>query len=152
MLPAVPLKVVRAFGSLNLQAVTIVFDQFVDPTSATDPFNYTVAGFGIDPNIVLNSDGQSVTLKLDAVQAPGANYCVEVSGVLSGAQLELDPNPSTVCYQTFVVTRLEELVESAKREHRETGRAPGEPRRITAWPEVAVLVVSGLAFLGSFLV
>ena len=54
-------------------------------------------------------------------------------------------------YQTFVVTRLEELVESAKREHRETGRAPGDPQRITAWPEVAVLVVSGLAFLGSLL-
>jgi hypothetical protein len=104
VLPAVPLKVLRAFGSLNLQAVTVVFDQFVDATSATDPFNYEVPGFGIDPTIVLNADGQSVTLKLDAVQAPGANYCVNVSGVLSGAQLPLDPNPTTVCYQTFVVS------------------------------------------------
>lgn len=54
-------------------------------------------------------------------------------------------------YQTFVVTRLEELVESAKKELRETGRAPGDPRRLTAWPVVAVLAVSGVAFLGSLL-
>lgn len=52
-------------------------------------------------------------------------------------------------YQTFVVTRLEELVEAAKRELREHGQQPGEPRRTTAWPEVALLVVSGLAFAAS---
>ncbi len=104
VLPAIPLKVVRAFGSLNLQGVTVVFDQFVEPTSATDPFNYAVEGFGIDPTIVLNPDGVSVTLKLDAPQVPDHNYCVTVSGVLSGAGLELDPNPTTVCYQSFVVS------------------------------------------------
>ena len=52
-------------------------------------------------------------------------------------------------YQTFVVTRLEELVETAKRELRELGHEPGEPRRTTAWPEVALLSVSGVAFVMS---
>jgi hypothetical protein len=51
-------------------------------------------------------------------------------------------------YQTFVVTRLEELVEQAKREP-----APGPhpaARYVVAWPEVAVLAATGLAFLLSF--
>jgi len=104
VLPAVPLKVVRAFGSLNLQAVTIVFDQFVDPTSATDLFNYAVdGGFGITA-ATLNPDGLSVTLTLDSAQSPNQNYCVTVAGVTSGAGLDLDPNPTTVCYQSFVVS------------------------------------------------
>lgn len=54
-------------------------------------------------------------------------------------------------YQTFVVTRLEELVDQAKREHARAGRDPGEPRHVTAWPEVVLLVTSGLAFVASFL-
>jgi hypothetical protein len=52
-------------------------------------------------------------------------------------------------YQTFVVTRLEELVEQAKKE---PGDHPHAPRYVVAWPEVAVLVVTGLAFLVSFFV
>ena len=55
-------------------------------------------------------------------------------------------------YQTFVVTRLEELVEAAKRELRELGHQPGTPRHTTAWPEVALLAVSGLAFVVSLFV
>ena len=51
-------------------------------------------------------------------------------------------------YQTFVVTRLEELVEQAKR------TPAAEPTRpagyVVAWPEVTALVVTGLAFLVSF--
>jgi len=51
-------------------------------------------------------------------------------------------------YQTFVVTRLEELVEQAKR------TPASEPTRpagyVVAWPEVTALVVTGLAFLVSF--
>lgn len=52
-------------------------------------------------------------------------------------------------YQTFVVTRLEELVEKAKRE---PGAAPGAARHVVAWPEVAALVVTGLAFVVSLVV
>ena len=50
-------------------------------------------------------------------------------------------------YQTFVLTRLEELVDQAKREHRRDPDATHEPaRHVLAWPEVAALVVTGLAF------
>jgi hypothetical protein len=55
-------------------------------------------------------------------------------------------------YQTFVVTRLEELVEAAKREHAREDSEPGTPRHVVAWPEVTVLAVSGLAFAVSLLV
>ena len=55
-------------------------------------------------------------------------------------------------YQTFVVTRLEELIEAAKREHAREDTEPGTPRHVVAWPEVTLLAVSGLAFAVSLLV
>jgi hypothetical protein len=51
-------------------------------------------------------------------------------------------------YQTFVVTRLEELVEQAKREPAPGAHPPA--RYVVAWPEVGVLAATGLAFLLSF--
>lgn len=54
-------------------------------------------------------------------------------------------------YQTFVVTRLEELVEQAKREQSRAQTTPPAPHYEVAWPEVAVLTVSGLAFVVSLL-
>ena len=50
-------------------------------------------------------------------------------------------------YQTFVVTRLEELVEKAKREPAAEPHPPA--RYVVAWPEVVAIVVTGLAFLVS---
>ena len=55
-------------------------------------------------------------------------------------------------YQTFVVTRLEELVEQSKREHARLQTEPPAPHRQVAWPEVTLLAVSGLAFLVSLFV
>jgi hypothetical protein len=51
-------------------------------------------------------------------------------------------------YQTFIVTRLEELVEQAKREPAPEPYPPA--RYVVAWPEVAVLAATGLAFLLTF--
>ena len=51
-------------------------------------------------------------------------------------------------YQTFVVTRLEELVDKAKREPACDPHPPA--RRVVAWPEVTALAVTGLAFVVSF--
>jgi hypothetical protein len=52
-------------------------------------------------------------------------------------------------YQTFVVTRLEELVDQARRS---TDREPhASVQHRVAWPEVAVLVATGLAFVLSLL-
>jgi hypothetical protein len=56
-------------------------------------------------------------------------------------------------YQTFVLTRLEELVDQAKREHGRRPETAHEPaRHVLAWPEVSALVVTGLAFVAAFLV
>ena len=50
-------------------------------------------------------------------------------------------------YQTFVITRLEELVDQAKREHGRRDVAPGRPHQVVAWPEVALLSISGVLFV-----
>jgi hypothetical protein len=57
-------------------------------------------------------------------------------------------------YHTFVVTRIEELVDQAKRELRRSGGSTeGERvRRPYAVPEIVGLVVTGLAFVVSLLV
>lgn len=46
-------------------------------------------------------------------------------------------------YQTFVLTRLVELVEQAKKQ---PAPGPEAPRQVWAWPELAALVVTGGAF------
>lgn len=51
-------------------------------------------------------------------------------------------------YQTFVVTRLEELVEQAKKEP--ASDPQDRARQVVAWPEVAALTVTGLALVVSF--
>lgn len=53
-------------------------------------------------------------------------------------------------YQTFVVTRLEELVDQAKREPADEPEPPA--RYVIAWPEVTALLVTGLAFTASLVV
>lgn len=61
----------------------------------------------------------------------------------------LDQTSTT--YETFVVTRIEDLVDRAKRQLR--GAQPtGTVRRRIAVPEAAALVVLGVAFLGSLFV
>lgn len=55
-------------------------------------------------------------------------------------------------YQTFVVTRLEELVEAAKKRHAGAADRLPAPEHRVAWPWAAALAVSGLAFVGSLLV
>jgi hypothetical protein len=54
-------------------------------------------------------------------------------------------------YQTFVVTRIEELVDEARREQkrRPEQSAPGGVRRVYAVPEIVALVSTGLAFVVS---
>jgi hypothetical protein len=61
------------------------------------------------------------------------------------------PDQRAMDYQTFVVTRIEELVDEAHREEkRHPERAvPREVRQAYAVPELVALVVTGVAFLGS---
>lgn len=60
------------------------------------------------------------------------------------------PDQTATHYETFVVTRIEELVDAARREL--GGRAPeGCVRRTLVWPEAVALVVLGAAFVVSLL-
>jgi hypothetical protein len=59
------------------------------------------------------------------------------------------PDQTAMSYPTFVVTRIEELVDEEKRSL--AGRDPGRVNRAWAWPELAVLAGTGIAFVASFL-
>lgn len=58
---------------------------------------------------------------------------------------------SDMRYDTFVVTRIEELVEQAKKDRRGLS-AQGSVRRTLAWPEIAALTVLGVCFVVSIFV
>jgi hypothetical protein len=64
------------------------------------------------------------------------------------------PDQTAMSYHTFVVTRIEELVDQAKRDLRRSGgNTEGEEvRRPYAVPEIVALAVTGLAFLVSLFV
>jgi hypothetical protein len=62
------------------------------------------------------------------------------------------PDQSAMSYATFVVTRIEELVEQAKKNATKQGDAPAAtPHHRFAWPEIAALVVTGGAFVVTLL-
>ena len=54
-------------------------------------------------------------------------------------------------YQNFVVTRLEELIDEAKRRREPVAAGVAEPGHSIAWPEVAALALACAAFLLSLL-
>lgn len=62
------------------------------------------------------------------------------------------PDQTAMSYDAFVVTRIEQLVEDAKKEAAKQGTATGDarPRNRYAWPEVAALVVTGAGFVLSY--
>lgn len=66
------------------------------------------------------------------------------------------PDQTAMAYETFVVTRIEELVDRARRDAAGdfTARAGGQRKveQPVAWPEVVALVVVGVGFLVSLLV
>jgi hypothetical protein len=63
------------------------------------------------------------------------------------------PDQTAMSYQTFVVTRIEELVEQARRDLARAGGSTEGVHVTRPWavPEVVALVVSGLAFAASLL-
>jgi hypothetical protein len=83
-----------------------------------------------------------------------------VADVLGGNRLNdyvseaarADPDATAASYETFVVTRIEELVRQAKSTARRSDAdLPAEARRLVAWPEIAALLVTGAAFAASLL-
>jgi hypothetical protein len=61
------------------------------------------------------------------------------------------PDQTAMSYDQFVVTRIEELVEQAKKEPG-GDVPPAEPRSTPAWPEIVLLALSGAGFLVALLV
>lgn len=61
------------------------------------------------------------------------------------------PDQTAMSYDRFVVTRIEELVEQAKKEPG-GDVPPAEPRSTPAWPEIVLLALSGAAFVVALLV
>jgi hypothetical protein len=59
------------------------------------------------------------------------------------------PDQTATHYETFVVTRIVDLVDAAKRERR--GQPAGAVRRTLAWPETVALLGLAAAFLVSLL-
>jgi hypothetical protein len=60
------------------------------------------------------------------------------------------PDQSAMSYETFVVTRIEELVEQAKKAAaRAGGTVDVAPTQPFAWPEIVALTVTGVAFVVS---
>lgn len=58
------------------------------------------------------------------------------------------PDQTAMAYETFVVTRIEELVEQAKKKARAQGVSDEvRPTHKYAWPEIVALVVIGTAFV-----
>lgn len=64
------------------------------------------------------------------------------------------PDQTAMSYQTFVVTRIEELVEQARKQMARAGETadPAQVRRPYAVPEIVALAVTGIAFVATLLV
>jgi hypothetical protein len=64
------------------------------------------------------------------------------------------PDQTAMSYQTFVVTRLEELVDRARRDARRDGRTGEVPPVVSrpALPEIVAMTLTGLAFAVSLVV
>ena len=87
-------------------------------------------------------------------QASGTTFGIGRMRELSEKAELAQPDQTAMSYQTFVVTRIEELVEQDKKEAARTGRdtSGAAVRRPWAWLEIAALVVSVAAFMVACLV
>src|SRR5262249_51511437 len=88
---------------LNLQHIDIRYSEFVDMTSATDPFNYTVDG--VNPtSVTLLADGMSVRINLAGPLAVASHTDVSIQNVTDLAANVISPNPSTKRLDTPFIT------------------------------------------------
>jgi hypothetical protein len=105
---ASPPRVVSARGSETMREIHVRFNEFIDPASAGDAFNYTVTdangnSLPVD-RATRNMDGASVTLET-ALQAPGVVYTVTVDGVTDLACRPHTIRGDTASFSAFILTR-----------------------------------------------
>ena len=98
-----PPHLVAATGDASFTVVTVLFDEPLDPASATEPFNYSIDGGLNITGAGLQSDGRSVILTT-AAQAQDTIYTVTVNGVKDLA-LNTIAGDSTVPFRSFVFSR-----------------------------------------------
>lgn len=98
----IPPQCVSATSS-DLWTIDLRFSEFVDSFSATDEFNYSVAGATILTRTLL-PDGMTVRLTLAAALPDGASVAVTIQDVFDLAGNVIDPNPCTLACNTPVVS------------------------------------------------
>lgn len=93
--------VVSAFGSPDLTTITITFSEGMDPTSAQNTANYSLAPVGSGAGLAINSatlvDPTTVVLNT-AARTFGQDYNLTISNVSDDAEAlnVIDPNPTVV--------------------------------------------------------
>lgn len=89
---------VTAAYPIDVNKVKVVFEQQVDPVTATNTANYSMATFESPTGVVVNPDNQSVTVTLSPNMANGVATSITVSGVktVSGG------NMTAAATQTFL--------------------------------------------------
>jgi hypothetical protein len=97
-------RVVSASGEDTLRNVLVRFDEQLDATSASDPFNYTIPGLSVNAAALL-ADGMTVKLTTTE-QTPGTVYTVTVSGVsdIAATPNVVDPDHDTANFTAFVLS------------------------------------------------
>lgn len=95
----------RAVGSATFDKVTVVYSEPVDPASATNPANYSIAGLTIS-GATLAAGGNSVVLTT-GLQKTGTVYTVTVKDVkdLVTPANVISPNPTTIKFTAWVLSK-----------------------------------------------
>ena len=98
----------EALGSASFDRITLVYNEQLEPVSATDTFNYSIAGpggpLGIN-SITLNADGSSVSIMTDPQipQTPDTLYTITVNSVTDLSANAINPD-STIIFHSWVLT------------------------------------------------
>ncbi len=72
---------VTAAYPIDTDKVKVVFEQQVDPVTATNTANYSMSTFETPTGVVVNPDNQSVTVTLSPAMANGVATSITISGV-----------------------------------------------------------------------
>jgi hypothetical protein len=96
-----PPTCVSASSSVSLDTIIVTFSKPLEPSSATDIFNYAVPGNTIRW-ATLDPSGTVVRLGVDVPLTPGELYGIEVVGLQDLVGNEL--TPCTLTFQAFVVS------------------------------------------------
>src|ERR1043166_1628989 len=90
-----PPSCVSAAPGFSLSNIVVRLNEFLDPTTANDAFNYSVPGFTVLA-ASLNADASSVQVTVDHPMALNTTYSITLNGVT-----DLAGNPNSACTLSF---------------------------------------------------